>query len=179
MTDPTTSFLTHRRLVGLAVAAQMLFILAVAGAGYATTALGRTITLRTTPVDPRDLLYGDYLRLNYTISQVQPALWRGPEPPQKHQAVYVLLQPTNGAYEAAGVYATEPPAAPDQAVLRGWVTDSWRQGIRLRYNLERYYVPENSGAALEKAGARRPLLVRVSVAPWGQARITQVGEVRK
>nr|WP_311136642.1 GDYXXLXY domain-containing protein [Hymenobacter cellulosilyticus] len=107
---PTTtpSFFTHRRLIGLAVAAQMLFLLAVAGAGYATTALGRTITLRTTPVDPRDLLYGDYLRLNYSISQVPPTLWRGPEPPRKHQPVYVVLQPRNGAYEATAVYPTEP-----------------------------------------------------------------------
>ncbi|MCB2378390.1 GDYXXLXY domain-containing protein [Hymenobacter sp. BT635] len=175
--DTFPTFFTRRRLLGLAIAAQMLFILAVAGAGYATTALGRTIVLRTTPVDPRDLLYGDYVRLNYSISQVKPELWHGSEAPKKAQPVYVLLQPANGVYEAAGVYATEPAAAPEQAILRGWVTDSWRRGIRLRYNLERYYVPENTGLRLEKSATRRPLLVRVSVAPWGQARITQVGEV--
>jgi uncharacterized membrane-anchored protein len=151
MAAPTT-FFTHRHLVILAVVVQAMFILAVAGAGYATTAFGRTITLRTTPVDPRDLLFGDYLRLNYNISQVAPALWHGPQPPQKHQPVYVLLQPTSGMYEAVGVYATEPAATPGQTVLRGWVTDSWRHGIRLRYNLERYYVPENSGQTLAKSG---------------------------
>ncbi|TGE27537.1 GDYXXLXY domain-containing protein [Hymenobacter metallicola] len=177
--SPTGTFFTHRRLIGLAVGAQMLFLLAVAAAGYATTALGRTITLRTTPVDPRDLLYGDYVRLNYTISQVKPTLWHGPEAPKKHQPVYVVLHAQNGVYEAAGVYATEPAVAPEQAILRGWVMDSWRHGLRLRYNLERYYVPENSGQTLEKAGARRPLLVRVSVAPWGQARITKVEELPK
>lgn len=180
MSTPATTTFTHRRLIGLAVAAQMLFILAVAGAGYATTALGRTITLRTTPVDPRDLLYGDYLRLNYSISQVPPTLWQGAEVPRKHQPVYVLLRPQNGAYEAAAVYPTEPAAAaPDQAILRGWVTDSWRHGLRLRYNLERYYVPEATGKTLQKTGGRRPLLVRVSVAPWGQARITEVDELPK
>ncbi|MCB2406640.1 GDYXXLXY domain-containing protein [Hymenobacter lucidus] len=175
--NPTSTFFSRQRLVTLAVAVQALFILAVAGAGYATTALGRTIVLRTTPVDPRDLLFGDYVRLTYTISQVTPQLWHGPDAPQKGQPVYVLLQPAGRAYEATGVYATEPAATADQAILRGWVTDSWRHGIRLRYNLERYYVPEDAGQALQKAGIRRALLVRVSVAPWGQARIAQVEEV--
>lgn len=178
MSTPGT-FFTRPRLVALAVAVQALFILAVAGAGYATTALGRTIVLRTTPVDPRDLLFGDYVRLNYTISQLAPQLWHGPAAPRKGQPVYVVLRPAGPAYEATGVYATEPTPAPDEAILRGWVTDSWRRGIRLRYGLERYYVPENTGPALEKSATRRPLLVRVSVAPWGQARITQVGEVGK
>nr|WP_311136643.1 GDYXXLXY domain-containing protein [Hymenobacter cellulosilyticus] len=64
-------------------------------------------------------------------------------------------------------------------MLRGWVTDSWRHGLRLRYNLERYYVPEATGKSLQKTGGRRPFLVHVSVAPWGQARITKVEELPK
>lgn len=175
--NQTGTFFTRPRLVALAVAVQALFILAVAGAGYATTALGRTIVLRTTPIDPRDLLFGDYLRLNYTISQVKPQLWHGPAAPRKGQPVYVLLQPAGRAYEATGVYATEPEVTASQTVLRGWVTDSWRHGLRLRYGLERYYVPTDSDLKLQKTSLRRPLLVRVSVAPWGQSRITQVGEV--
>ncbi|TGE15326.1 hypothetical protein E5J99_13045 [Hymenobacter elongatus] len=171
---PSPSFFTRRRLLWAALAAQVLFILAVAGAGYATTAFGRVVVLRTTPVDPRDLLFGDYVRLNYTISQVPARLWHGPQPPQAGQPVYVLLQPLRGAYEAAGVYSTEPAADAHQVVLRGWVTDSWAHGIRLRFGLERYYVPEKTGLSLEKSATRQPLLVRVSVAPWGQARIMQV-----
>jgi uncharacterized membrane-anchored protein len=162
----------RHRLVLLAVAAQGLFILGVAAAGYATTAWGRTITLRTTPVDPRDLLYGDYVRLNYRISQLPIELWKEPGRVAKaKEPVYVVLQPAAGAYEALGVYAAEPALGPGQVVLRGWVTNSWRHGLRLRYGLERYYVPEGLGRQLEK---RPELLVHVSVAPWGQARITEV-----
>jgi len=47
----------------------------------------------------------------------------------------------------------------------------------LRFNLERYYVPEGSGLRLEKAGRLHPLKVRVSIAPWGQARIAKVEEI--
>ena len=38
------------------VAAQVLYVLGVAAAGYATTALGQRLVLSTRPIDPRDLL---------------------------------------------------------------------------------------------------------------------------
>ena len=162
----------RHRLVLLAVAAQVLFLLGVAAAGYATTAWGRTITLRTTPVDPRDLLYGDYVRLNYTISQLPSRLWRETDHEARaNEPVYVVLQPVADAYEATGVYAEKPTVEPRQVILRGWITNSWRHGLRIRYGLERYYVPEGLGRKLEK---RPELLVHVSIAPWGQARITEV-----
>jgi uncharacterized membrane-anchored protein len=172
MANPLLPLARRHRLVLLAVAAQVLFLLGVAAAGYATTAWGRTITLRTTPVDPRDLLYGDYIRLNYTISQLPIRLWQETaRAAQANEPVYVTLQPANGTYEATGVYAAEPSPEPRQVVLRGWVTNSWAHGLRIRYGLERYYVPEGLGRQLEK---RPALLVSVSIAPWGQARITSV-----
>jgi uncharacterized membrane-anchored protein len=162
----------RHRLVLLTVAAQVLFLLGIAAAGYATTAWGRTIMLRTTPVDPRDLLYGDYIRLNYTISQLPLSLWRETgRAARVNEPVYVVLQPAKGAYEAVAVSAAEPTVAAQQVVLRGWVANSWRHGLRLRYGLERYYVPEDLERKLQK---RPQLLVRVSIAPWGQARITEV-----
>ena len=162
----------RHRLVLLTVAAQALFLLGIAAAGYATTAWGRTITLRTTPVDPRDLLYGDYLRLNYTISQLPLSLWReAGRPARVNEPVYVVLQPDGGAYEAVSVATAEPPVTAGQVVLRGWVANSWRHGLRLRYGLERYYVPDGLERKLQK---RPQLLVQVSIAPWGQARITEV-----
>ncbi|SHI35870.1 Uncharacterized membrane-anchored protein [Hymenobacter daecheongensis DSM 21074] len=167
----------RHRLVLLAVAVQALFIIGVAAAGYATTAWGRTITLRTAPVDPRDLLYGDYVRLHYTISQLPRRLWRETNREARpNEPVYVVLQPAHGAYEALGVYASKPAIEPRQAVLRGWITNSWRHGLRIRYGLERYYVPEGEGRKLEK---RPVLLVKVSIAPWGQARITAVNALAK
>jgi len=162
----------RHRLVLLAVAVQVLFILGVAAAGYATTAWGSTITLRTTPVNPQDLLYGDYLRLTYTVSQLPIGLWRETSrAPKANEPVYVLLQPDADAYAATGVYATEPAPGPRQVVLRGWITNSWRHGLRIRYGLEKYYVSEGLARRLKK---RPALLVHVSIAPWGQARITSV-----
>ena len=131
--------------------------------------------LATTPVDPRDLLYGDFVRLHYAISENPLSRWRGPTPPQRRQAVFVLLAPgPDSLSTAAGVYALAPTPRRGQAVLRGWVTDVYPTSFSLRFNLERYYVPEGSALRHEKAGRRPSLRVRVSIAPWGQARITGV-----
>lgn len=154
------------------VLAQVLFVLGVAVAGYATEALGRRIWLRTQPVDPRDLLYGDYLNLRYQIGELPGHLWRGKELPRRKQAAYVLLTPRpDSTYEAVGIYPARPAITGQQAVLRGSVQDVWRRGLRLRYGLERYYVPETMSRRLHQ---RRSLRVQISIAPWGQARISQV-----
>ncbi|MBD2722858.1 GDYXXLXY domain-containing protein [Hymenobacter armeniacus] len=165
----------RRPLLRLLVAAQVLYVLGVAGAGYATTALGQHIVLATTPVDPRDLLYGDFVRLRYAISEAPLSQWRGETPPRRRQGVFLLLATgPDSLSTTVGVYPKAPTAGPSQAVLRAWVTDVYRNSLALRFNLERYYVPEGSGLRLEKAGRRHPLRVHVSIAPWGQARIARV-----
>jgi uncharacterized membrane-anchored protein len=165
----------RRPLLRLLVAAQVLYVLGVAGAGYATTALGQHVVLATTPVDPRDLLYGDFVRLRYTISEAPLSQWHDAAPPRRRQGVFLLLAPgPDSLSTAVGIYPTAPKAALGQAVLRAWVTDVYRHSLTLRFNLERYYVPEGSGLRLEKAGRRHPLRVHVSIAPWGQARIERV-----
>ena len=170
----------RRPLLRLLVAVQVLYVLGVAGAGYATAAFGQTITLATTPIDPRDLLYGDFVRLHYAISETPLRLWQdAARPPRRRQGVFVLLAPgPDSLSTAVGVYPKAPQPGPNQVVLRGWVTDVYRTSFALRFNLERYYVPEGSGLRLEKLGRLHPLRVRVSIAPWGQARIDRVEEVK-
>ncbi|MBH8559757.1 GDYXXLXY domain-containing protein [Hymenobacter negativus] len=170
----------RRPLLRALVAAQVLYVLGVAGAGYATTALGQRVILATTPIDPKDLLYGDFVRLHYAISATPLSAWHGSGAPQRRQAVFVLLATgADSLSTAVGVYPQAPKAGAGQAVLRGWVTDVYRGSFALRFNLERYYVPEGSGLRLEKAGRLHPLRVRVSIAPWGQARITSVDAATK
>jgi hypothetical protein len=70
------------------------------------------------------------------------------------------------------VYDAAPRPATGQAVLRGWVTDVYPRSLGLRYNLERYYVPGDSPLRLGKTSPA--VRVRVSIAPWGQARIERV-----
>lgn len=151
------------------VVAQLLFVLAVAGAGYATEQLGTTIILRTAPADPRDLRFHDYLELRYLISELPGHLWKGSAVPRRKDPVYVVLEQRQGTFEAVAIYPEKPTATANQTILRGWVQETWRRSVRLRYGLERYYLPE---AARRQLRRPQPLQVTVSIAPWGQARIT-------
>lgn len=155
-----------RALVG----AQLLFVLAVAAAGYATERFGTTVTLRTAPIEPRELRFRDYVMLRYTISELPGHLWKGPALPRRKAPVYVVLEPRQSVYEAVAVYPDNPAPAPGQAVLRGWVQDVGRRSLRLRYNLERFFPSEETRRQLRRP---QPLQVQVSIAPWGQARIVR------
>src|SRR5262249_27649233 len=57
----------------LAVTCQLLVLTGLASVKAYTLATGRTVTLRTVPVDPHDLFRGDYVELNYEISSVKSA----------------------------------------------------------------------------------------------------------
>ena len=170
ITRPTPS---RRLLLRLLVAAQLLYVLGVAGAGYATTAYGQHIWLATSPIDLHELQYGSFVRLRYAAAEVPLTAWRGAEIPRRQQAVYTLLAPgADSLAVVAGVFAAAPVPTAGQVVLRGFVTEVYRGSLALRYNLERYYVPGDSPLRLRKTGP--PLRVQVSIAPWGQARIEAV-----
>ena len=168
---------SHRLLLRLLVAAQVLYVLGVAGAGYATTAYGQHIWLATSPVDLHGLQYESFVRLRYAAAEAPLTAWRGAAAPQRRQAVYVLLATgPDSLATVAGVYDATPRPAAGQAVLRGWVTEVYNHTLGLRYNLERYYVPGNSPLRLGKTSPA--VRVRVSIAPWGQARIERVELLR-
>jgi uncharacterized membrane-anchored protein len=163
----------QRPWLRLLVTAQALVLLGIAGLAYAADHWGRTIVLHTRPADPRDLLYGDYVRLNYDISQLDRGLWRGPGPlPRKGETAWVLLRPAQPAWQPVGVFGTEPRPAAGQVALRAQTETSWGRYLNLRYGLERYYLPEGTGRHLETAAADSSgLLVQVQVAPWGTVRL--------
>ncbi|MDF2815384.1 MAG: hypothetical protein K0Q81_1584 [Paenibacillus sp.] len=160
-----------RRLL-LLVALQILFLLGLSGSYYAAGWWGDEIRLQTVPVDPRDLLYGDYVILNYEISSLKPELWKeSGEKPDNGDVIYVALKPdNNGIYRPIGAYADKPEVNGDEVVLKGRVSYSWDEAITVKYGLERYYIPEGTGAELEKQTG--DTIVQVKIAPWGQMRIT-------
>ena len=171
LVHPTRRGLWLRLLVG----AQVLYVLGVAGAGYATTALGQHIALLTKPADVRELRKRDFVRLRYEVGEVALANWRDAAPPRPRQAAFVLLAPgPDSLWTVAGVFAAAPQPAAHQAVLRGWVTDVYQRSFGLRYNLERYYVPDDSPLRRQRQPLTKPLRVQVGIAPWGQARIEGV-----
>jgi uncharacterized membrane-anchored protein len=132
---------------------------------------GTVVLLETRAVDPRDLLRGDYIILNYKISDVPVSAF---SPPRTNglpvgTTVYVALEPRGQFSEVANA-STEPiePAA-GQVVLRGRAQAWWNNSsVHVEYGLERYYVREGTG------NPRGKITVQAAVPASGRAQIKAV-----
>lgn len=169
----------RKKLFILLITIQVLFLVGITTSYYAVSWFGKEVRLDTEPVDPRDLLYGDYVILNYDISNVSNSLWKGSksdETPKVGTTVYVVLIPKSPEedpiYSAVGVYKEKPSIQNDEVILRGKIDYSFDQNIRIKYGIEKYYVPENTGKELEDHVG--DMTVRVKSAPWGQAVIEEL-----
>lgn len=141
---------------------------------YALAGASR-IRLETAPIDPRDLLRGDYIRLNFKVSDIpMSAFDSSGYRARPGDRVYVSLRPTGGVYElaAASLWREALPVPPGHLLLAGRVEyPRVSQAVHVLYGIERYYVPEGKGTpprgkieaevALTKHG--RPLLTRIFV----------------
>ncbi|CAM2834834.1 GDYXXLXY domain-containing protein [Rariglobus hedericola] len=126
------------RWVWAVVLAQVVFLLAWAGYHEGVRHTAPTVRLKTLPVDPRDILRGDYMILNYEISRTEKF------PIAANGDVFVVLKP-EGAHHVVADVLTEEPAADDP---RLWVyARAWQNGnnLRLDYGIERFFVPEGRG----------------------------------
>ncbi|WP_309119074.1 GDYXXLXY domain-containing protein [Paenibacillus sp.] len=164
--------MTKFRWFAILVLAQAIFLLGLAVSSYAAVWFGKEVRLQTVPVDPRDILYGDYVTLSYNISRLSPSLWRGEALPEEGDAIYVAVAPKGDVFAAVAAYPSRVAVPPEQALIKGLVTWQWEQEIVVRYGLERYYVPEGAGLALEERAA--DLIVVAKIAPWGRATLTDV-----
>ena len=165
----------------IAVAAiQIVFLGSMIAGRAAILRSGQVVTLEVQPVDPRDLLRGDYIVLGYNISAIQKTLFTEPLPEaiESEHDVYVRLEEGEGGiWMAVAASFYEPPeAAPveGQIDIRGSADPSWWSGaetIRVEYGIERFYVPEGEGKAIETDMRERKFRMRVAVAGSGAAQI--------
>lgn len=156
---------------------QALFLLALAGSYHAAHALGEEIRLKTAPVDPRDLFYGDYVTLRYEISSIpvqriadlKPDSDGDIEDLYKRQ-IYVVLTEEEGIHRLKQAYLERSNIPKGSGpVLRGIIQGGWNDEVNVKYGLERYYVPEGKGTELELR--QEEIIMRVKIAAWGQALI--------
>ncbi|WP_113553796.1 GDYXXLXY domain-containing protein [Rhizobiales bacterium] len=141
---------------------------------------GRDVLLKTVPVDPRDLLRGDYVILSYDISRLRPELFKGDTPKQSEEAkVYVRLERQLDGFWAA-TEASFAPLSPagDSVVLRSlpftYYPSSALSSVNVEYGIERFYVPEGEGRTLEEARNAEALSVNIRVDAKGKAQIREI-----
>ena len=133
--------LKNARWVWVVVAAQLIGLLAWAGYHETVRRTAPTVMLKTRPVDPRDILRGDYMILSYEISRPGKTVKR---PDSLNGEVYVVLKP-EGTHHVVDEILAEEPAATD---LRTWVRATAQSGfgdLSLDYGIDRYFVPEGQG----------------------------------
>jgi uncharacterized membrane-anchored protein len=165
---------------GLFIAAIALHALALVG--WAATlewdlAHAGRIRLEVVQRDPRDLLRGDYVRLQYVIADIPLEMIAGGRPDYGDR-IWVTLTPQEAIHVLVAASRTAPVTAPGQRVIVGRVHSisalSGRPSelqAHVVYGIERLYVREGAGTlprgrveaeiALTESG--RPFLTRVFV----------------
>jgi uncharacterized membrane-anchored protein len=142
---------------------------------------GAEALLKVEPVDPRDLLRGDYVRLAYDISSIpgklvtnlpanDAALSEGP--------IFVRIGKDADGYwraHSATLGAPATPPATGELDIRGTASELWRVDadaqIFVTYGIERYYVPEGEGLQIQNDMNVRSFGILVALAADGTPQI--------
>ena len=163
-----------QRLLILVLALQTAWLLGTAITQEYALAHGRVILLETRRVDPYDRLRGDYLMLNYKISNVPTNLFSPPVTKDLPfgATIFVALAPgTNRFYEITRASTNAFVPAAGEVLLRGKSAyGGWSPAgpIRVAYGIENYFVAEGTGNPAGK------LTVQAVVPASGRATIQQV-----
>ena len=139
------------------VVAQAGFLLCWAGWHERVRSTSPFVKLETRPVDPQDLLRGDYMILRYQISEIRPAA--GAKTPAVPGTDYwVVLERRGDFHRAVSATTSKPDLAPGQIVVKG--TWGGGRGGDMAYGIENFYVPEGKGTPRFKT-----IEVEASVSP--------------
>ena len=163
------------KLLILVLALQSAWLLGTVAVQEHALATGKVILLETARVDPRDPLRGDYLILNYKISNVPTNLFSSPVTKDlpRDTKVFVALAPaTNQFYVVVKASTNEFVPAVDEVLLKGkYAGGRWNSptnSVHVEYGIERFYVAEGAGNPTGKPTAQ------VAVPASGHGRVKEV-----
>jgi len=174
-----------KRLIAAALAVALLqigFLGWIVAGRAAILRNGAEVLLEVEPVDPRDLLRGDYVALGYEISRIPVKLVANIPPDQfssGDQPLVVRLGKGMDGYwhpQAAWLDAAPAPAGAGGVDIVGHIGAGWdlRDGnatLSPDYGIERFYLPEGVGLAIQNDMRVRPFGVKVAVSKRGQAQV--------
>ena len=163
-------------LIIIVAALQVAVLAQMAGQRELVVRNGKTIYLRTAPVDPRDMFRGDYVRLNYEISSVPKSLLRDGLAENKCKQgmrVYAVLDVNEGGTSQL-LYVTDKKPK-EGLFIRGRVDDhdTTNPPIQIRYGIEAYFMQQGKGKQLEQGrrqeGIQIPLEMELKLGTNGIA----------
>lgn len=140
---------------------------------------GTEVLLKTAPVDPRDLLRGDYVILTYDVSTISTTSIIGQKPEAGDAArLHVRLKPGADGFWTVSEASFAPLPVEDGSVvllsqpvtIYDW---EWQNAgnLTVSYGIERFYVPEGEGRPIEDGRNEGRVSVAARVSEDGQAQI--------
>ena len=162
--------MTRARWFTVVVALQVAFLLGWAGYCEWSRAGAPTVLLQTRPVDPRDLLRGDYMILNYEVSRVPLPEGSPAEAALPGREIWVTLRRgvrfhtvVATSWDAPDAMRGESGSSGDEQVVRARVRGRplpAQHAVVVDYGIEKYFVPEGKGRPRFKE-----MVVEASVSP--------------
>jgi len=155
---------TRLKLAAGWVGVQLLFFAGWTVREHQRVASAPSILVKVVPVDPRDLLRGQYLSLGYEFSRPWDSTAARLQLPGG-TPVWVVLRRDGPLHVPKRLSLVRPETLDsDEVVLQGRA-----RGGRYVFGVEQYFVPEGTATP-----AVSDLTVRLRVGPSGTARIEQV-----
>lgn len=141
-------------------------------------AFGRTVFLRTAPVDPMDPFRGEFVRLRYEFSDLSLRDFKvgtKADLDRKGTPIYAVFQAEQDGVAAFQYASFDRPG--EEIFLRGRTTHSWwgsRSDFTVGYGIEAYFVQQGKGRELEsqlgnRTGIQVPLEMETSISGSGTA----------
>jgi uncharacterized membrane-anchored protein len=143
---------------------------------------GVEVVLKTEPVDPRDLLRGDYVTLGYAISNFPATEIEGDVNARAEESspIYVALKNgVDGIWVKSRASVTPiTDLKPDEVLIAGRArysfTPKTSDNIRVDYGIERFYVPEGEGKVIETERNERRIDAVIMINAKGRAQIKRL-----
>ena len=157
--------MTKKKMFLLAVAIPLFILLAMTIKPQATLLFGQEILLETKAYDPTDLFRGDYVAMNFAISDVPKSRVNLPLDKVYNKNLYVSLKQEGKYYVVDQVSETKPKQG---VYLKGKFREEFNEfgqvaNYRVDYSLDKYFVEQGSGKELEQESLQGGLIGTVKV----------------
>ncbi len=152
----------RKKITYIILSAWVIVIATMVAMNEYTLRTGEIVLLKTVPIDPRDLIKGDYVILDYEISKLYPYEF------EEGTTVYTILDVDKGSGEAYRDRVTTKKPYSYILYMKGIVEDG-----RIKYGIEQYYVKEGTGKEIETK-LRDKTLVEVAIDKHGSVKIVKL-----
>lgn len=157
--------MTKKKTFLLAMAIPLLILLTMIIKPQATVLFGEEIVLETKAYDPTDLFRGDYVAMNFAISDIPKSKVDLPSDKIYNKNLFVSLKLEGKYYVVDQVSETKPKQG---VYLKGKFQEIYNPvnesgSFRVDYSLDKYFVEQGSGKDLEQQSFKGGLVGTVKV----------------